>query len=472
MKHIFAGKVLRTIRKYKLLDKGDSIVIGVSGGPDSVALFHALYELKRMYSLNIIVAHLNHLLRGEDSLKDERYVVKLAKKFNVPVIMKKTDVLKFSKEQHVTVEEAGRIARYNMFNRIAKDLKVDKIALAHHFDDQAETVLMRIIRGTGISGFGGIFPVREHKGLTVIRPLLECSKKEILNYLKLKKIKAREDKTNISEIYFRNRIRNELLPILEKKYNLQIRSHLVKFAEIARYQQDFIDKIADNISERVFEPEPEIAGSTELIKDKIAYSHPAIQYSIIRKAVLLTGCDLAKFNFEHIDAILKLVESPEGNKELHLPENMTVVKRYNKLIFIKDRCDILKKKEYKYSLSEKGKTELRELGIKLKIEEFNKKIRIKKSSKIAYFDKSGVSFPLFVRNRRIGDKFSPFGLGGKFKKLKDFFIDEKIPIEIRDTVPLLVDSKDRILWVAGYRADDRFKITAKTGHIIKCSIVQ
>ena len=245
MKNMSKQNVLKNIQDYRMLSKGDGLLVGVSGGPDSVALLYLLMELRDDYDLQIYVVHLNHMLRGDESDDDAGYVKKLTKRLKLPVFIGKKDVGKFAKANKLSLEEAARIQRYEFYKQIAGKLNIRKIALGHTADDNAETVLMRLLRGAGEQGLIGIYPVRHIDNLKVIRPLLNIYRIEIESFLKEKKISARIDSSNADNKFLRNKVRLELIPLLEENYNQNIKQVLINTADILKEDNEYLEEITE-----------------------------------------------------------------------------------------------------------------------------------------------------------------------------------------------------------------------------------
>src|SRR5665648_238414 len=404
-------KILQTIKKFDMLSFNDRVLIGISGGPDSVTLLQVLLSLKKRYNLSFFIAHLDHMLRGEESDEDANFVKNLAQESGLPCEVKSCNLTEIVQKEHLSIEEAARKCRYKFYSETAKKFEVNKIALGHNADDQVETVMMRFLRGSGLEGLMGIPPVRGK----IIRPLIECSREEIEEYCKENKIEYRVDSSNKEIVYFRNKIRLELFPLLSEGYNKTIKD----------------------------------------IKGDL--------YSII---------------FRHNNEILKLTEYQLGEKEIYLPDNLMVKKIYNKIMIYKksvskdqtERIPI----PWEYDILIPGKTEIKFLGIKVEIKKldsadiksslyFTKKKP--KGEFLEFIDYNKVKLPLKLRNRRSGDKFYPLKMKG-LKKVKDFFIDNKIPKSHRDLIPILVDSEDQIIWIMGMRLDDRVKINSNTKKVL------
>ena len=231
-----------TVRKYSMIDYGDGVVVGVSGGPDSVALLHFLNSIAPRYNLKLHMAHVNHMIRGADADEDERFVEELARSLGIPITVERVDVPRLARRLGITVEDAGRDARYGLYSKICVERGFSRAAVAHHADDQAETVLMRILRGAGLRGLAGIPPVRElGEHATVIRPFIEVSRAQIEQYCEKRGLPTRTDPTNVDTRYFRNKVRCELLPLLEREYNSNIRAGLARLARLAAMDEQYLE---------------------------------------------------------------------------------------------------------------------------------------------------------------------------------------------------------------------------------------
>lgn len=308
-------KVKSTIKKYNLIDKNDKILLGVSGGPDSVALLYILAALKKEFGLSLHVAHIDHCLR-KDSHKDRRFVENLARKLKLPVSVTEINVKALAK--YGSLEEIARNARLGFLFRVAKEIKADKIALGHNLDDQAETVLMRILRGTGLYGLSGISAKRRIAGYCVIRPLIELRRREIEAQLKKKKIRPCIDITNRQDIYFRNKIRNRLLPLLEKEYNKKIKEILSNIAESAGSDYDYLTRAAEKSLKRL---------GAKIGINRFLKLHPAIQRLVLRLSIGRLKGDMRRITFKHIREIEDLIRNRPVNSIVDLPKGVFVIKK-------------------------------------------------------------------------------------------------------------------------------------------------
>jgi tRNA(Ile)-lysidine synthase len=318
---LIINKVKDTIKKYNLINKNDKILVGVSGGPDSVALLYLLNKLKKEFKLTLHIAHLDHMLR-KDSYRDAEFVKRLAERLNIPSTIRQVNVKELAKKG--SLEEIARNARLAFLFKVAKDVNADKIALGHNLDDQAETVLMRIIRGTGLYGLSGILPKRNIAGYEIIRPLLEVKRKDIEAFLKRKAIEPCIDMSNLENIYFRNRIRNKLLPLLEKEYNKNIKEVLANMAESLGYDYDYLVKAGNRAGRQM---------RTKINLKKLSRLHPALQRIIFRYAIASLKGNTRRITFQHIKEIEDLLLNRPINSIVDLPQRVSVVKKKNYLSF-------------------------------------------------------------------------------------------------------------------------------------------
>ena len=450
-------KLRETIQKHNMLKVGDRLVVGVSGGPDSTALIHLLCRLKQDYKLSIWIAHLNHELRNEAKGEAE-WVKGLASQLKVPIVLDSLNVALLAKKKKISLEMAARQIRYNFFERVAKEVGATKIALGHTASDQVETLLMRLIRGTGLDGLAGIPPTRGK----IIRPLINIFREEIETYCQIYNLHPCRDSSNQELFFFRNKIRLKLIPFISREYNPQFNQVLFRTADILREERKYLDEIVERALKKltIKKSDRQIAIDAE----KLLSSHPlALQRRIIRKLILEVKGDLKNVTFVHIDKVLKL-KSDKGTKIINLPDDIVVKREYQQLV--------IKKGEQEYpsffsSLTVPGRTILSYPGFL-----FESEVSCKESS---YFSSDPyciqldwdklADHPLFLRGRKKGDRFQPLGMKGE-KKLKDFFIDLKVPRQQRNKVPILV-SGERIVWVVGYRIDERFKVDEHTNRILR-----
>ncbi len=325
----FLDKVKSTIKKYNMLQKGDSVIAGISGGPDSITMLRVLAELKEEYSLNILVAHLDHKFRGEESSEDRRFCEGLAKGYGIEIISEEIDVPRISREKGISPEEAARFARYDFFKRIAKERGITKIAVGHTRDDQAETVLMRIIRGTGMKGMGGISPVKDMQGFKIIRPLIELSRKEVEGFISEAGLKFRIDSSNKKTIFTRNKIRLGLIPYLEKEFNPNIKEVLANMAENLQVEDEFLERYAKRKSKGMSKVRDR-AITIDLKKFK--KQPEAIRKRILRAVFEELKGDLRRLTYQHWKEIEGLISERPVNSIVDLPAGISIVKSKGTLV--------------------------------------------------------------------------------------------------------------------------------------------
>ncbi|HPL83194.1 MAG TPA: tRNA lysidine(34) synthetase TilS [Candidatus Omnitrophota bacterium] len=311
------------IKKHKLIERNDKIVIGVSGGADSICLLYLLKSLRKEFGLTIYIAHLDHLLRQESG-KDAQFVKKLGQKLGIPVILGSIDVRGLDRK--TSLEESARNVRLEFLAGVANKLKAGKIALAHNFDDQAETVLMRILRGAGLSGLSGIPLKRKMGKVEIIRPLLNARRKDIESFLKKRKISFCIDKSNTDEVYFRNKIRHKLLPLLEKDYNSNIREVLFSLAQNSGSDYEYLKASAARFLKN---------NNSNLDLVKLKALHPSIMRLKLREAIASLQGDTRRITFKHIQELEDLISNRPQGSVVDLPKGIQVKKTRKSLKFIR-----------------------------------------------------------------------------------------------------------------------------------------
>lgn len=440
--------------------QGDAVLTGVSGGADSVALLHILTEIAHKFSLRLGVAHLNHCLRGKESDRDAEFVLLLAKESNLPYYIENADVQRHCRDFGLSPEEGARELRYAFYERIADQYGYDKIALGHHADDNAELMLMYLLRGAGPSGLSGIPPVRGHR---IVRPLIEARKSELRDFLTAKGLKWVSDSSNEDRKYLRNRIRHDLIPLLISAYNPKIVESLNRLSSILRSEDEWMDARMLELSE---------ACISDTAEGKILLTVPntlciAAIRRLIRKAIERIKGNLRRISYSHLEAVYELLQK---GGSLDLPEGIRAEGVGNRLVFSKtggrNRPDI--KLLFEYVLTEPGTVFIKETGARVSIAQADMYFSLRENPCIAFFDRKTMSFPITVRNFRPGDRFRPLGAGGT-QKVKKYFINSKIPEKERHLCPILV-SDGKIIWIAGHRSDESVKVTAKTETVLKAEL--
>ncbi len=457
-----------------LLAQDDAVVVGVSGGPDSTALLHLLLGLNRDlgWRLRLHIAHLNHGLREDEAEKDAAFVRAAADSLSIPCTIDKRDVAKVASEETGGVEEIGRRERYLFFERVCLKVGARIVAVGHHADDNAETILHRILRGTGLRGLAGIprsRPLAPESDTKIIRPLLGITRKALRAYLADEGIAFREDRTNASNEPMRNRLRNIVLPQIEAEVNPQVREALTRLGEQAQWLQEYLLETVQRTFETL------IISRTDqnlvLNADALSRKSRIVQTELVRLAYRSFGLGEQDLSFSHLVSSLELIADPGSGRQTQLPGGMTIEKRYHQLIFSfpSDKPRETIASEIAVHLPGETVLPIRRLAIECRIEEVTAGdipgLRRAGSEMEESVDFEAVHPPLVVRPRRPGDRFVPLGAPGS-KKLSDFLIDAKVDPGQRRRVAVLCDQLGPI-WVIGHRLDDRVKLTELTRRILR-----
>ncbi|MGQ9507837.1 MAG: tRNA lysidine(34) synthetase TilS [Thermodesulfobacteriota bacterium] len=462
---MLSTKVKRTIDQDHLLDYGDRVIVGVSGGLDSMVLLHLLTSLRQTYDLSLIVAHVNHRIRVNESEREAQFVRREALRLGLPFEYGEFEVKGFQEKEGLSLEDAARRVRFKFFNDLLEKYQAHKIALGHHADDQVETLLLRFLRGSGIRGLKGMLPIREGR---VIRPLLDVWKDEIESFARERGISYVIDSSNVKRDYLRNRIRHDLIPLIEREYQPNFKEILLKTSRILRGEDDFLEK------------EGEKAFCLFVKKEEEGFSfdfshyqslHPALRWRILGRLLKLDPFNEKKRDLEiNQRLIFERLDHPPPSFLTDLMEGVSLEKRYDRVMFRKKRDDT--PPFFKVELKVPGQTFIKEIQMKVKAERYEKTENQeypRASPHIALLDYKSLQFPLWMRNFRPGDRFQPLGMKGT-QKLKEFFIDHKIPRIERLKVPLLI-SGEKIAWVVGHRISEEFKITPDTKEILRIEVL-
>lgn len=310
------NKVINTIEKYNLINVGDKIVLGVSGGPDSISMLHILNEIKEQYNFEIYVAHVNHMIR-EEAIEDERYVEQFCQKNNIQFFSKRIDVQQIAHTQKIGTEEAGRNIRYEFFEEVMQKVEANKIAIAHNKNDKIETIIMNLLRGSGLSGLKGIEPIRDNK---FIRPLIECKRQEIEQYCEQQKLNPRIDKTNFENDYTRNKIRNIVIPYIKEEFNPNIIETIDRVSQVATDESEYIELQARKVYQKLVIEKTENQISIKL--KEFNEQEKVIKNRIILLAIKELMGSAQRIEKIHIDDIIKLCSNNVGNKFLTPNKNL------------------------------------------------------------------------------------------------------------------------------------------------------
>jgi tRNA(Ile)-lysidine synthase len=469
-------RVTQTIAENSMVQPGDSVLAAVSGGPDSVALIHILSELTSVFSFRLAVAHLNHDLRSHESDHDAEFVTSLARKLNLPFHADKKNVRRYQLRHRLSPEEAARQVRYGFFNQVAESHGYTKIAVGHQLDDNAELVMMFLLRGSGTLGLSGMPPIRDGK---IIRPLLKIKRSEIIDYLAEQDLEYVSDTSNANVSYLRNKIRHELIPQLSTTYNPNIVAALNRLASLVRSEEKWMDGLIEPIFKSALISHS--ADSICMALDNFGDIPLAARRRLIRKAILKLNGTLRRITFAHVDAAVDLAMKGPDTGRIDLPNHLRIQRNQRSLIITKHKNPLRSRgptvsrtmdEDYEYRIATPGITFIKEAQFRLKLTEIGiEEITDLHSTgqQIAFFDITKLKFPLVVRNFRPGDRFSPLGMPGT-QKLKNFFINNKIPRGQRVNCPLLV-SDGKIIWVAGHRLDNSVKVDAETRMVLKAELL-
>ncbi len=447
----------KTIQSHQLFAPGDSVLIGVSGGADSVCLLHALNAMKKELEITVAVAHLNHGIRGEEADRDAAFVKKLCRTWKIPYYSKREDIPSLAKEMQISEETVGRLKRYQFFRELCIKEKFNKIATAHNRDDQAETVLMRIIRGCGIDGLSGIRYLRED-GVT--RPLLDVERSQIEVYCRENQLEYCTDSTNKDENYTRNRIRHRLLPLLKEEFNPNITGALATVAQNMAEDGDFLSGYAERLYHRINSPAP---GEKPVVLDIETLS--MVQEGIRNRLILLAAKDAMgrayRLERAHLESVNTLLEKETGTS-VSLPGGLLAVVRYGWIAFEteEEQASYAGKgfaDEMHYEV-EMGRTyEVGGYRVCMELKEMP--VQLQKNEMVLDYDKV-TAMPLTIRTRKRGDRIAVYK-DGRERKLKDFLIDAKIPVTKRGQIPLLCH-EDKVIAVIGHRIAEPYKREKET----------
>lgn len=469
------NKVHNYIKEHNMLEKGDRIVIGVSGGADSVCLFHVLIRLMEEYNLNLFVVHVNHGIRKIDADLDEAYVKELCDERKISFRSLKVDIKKIVERDGLSEEEAGRLIRYEEFYRCYEENKCNKIAIAHNKNDNAETILFHLFRGSGMKGLSGILPVRDE----IIRPLLGIERIEIEHYLKEMEIKYCNDYTNDTDDYSRNRIRHHILGYANDYINVKATNNIVHAGNQIREVYKFLEKNIDlEFDKTVTLNEKETTYEIDI--HKLMLRDTIIQRGIVRKIFYLLAGKLKDVEFDHTDLVLSLMKKQVG-KRLDMPYGIVALRGYSGITMFqkkeKNRKGVFKEEVANITpIAINGLSEtLKEVFIPgfnqtigIKLINYKKNMIIPQNGCTKWFDYDKIKNTVLIRTRAVGD-FIEIDEKGSQKKIKSFFIDEKIPREERDS-KLLVADGSHIMWIIGSRISEGYKVNEETKVILEISL--
>lgn len=451
------NRFLATIKKYNMIQNGDGIVIGLSGGPDSLTLLHLFSHIKDQYNLKLYAAHINHNLRGEESEEDQKFVEEICDKWGIPLFIENSDINKIAEDKKVSLEEAGRQVRYDFFERVRIKTDSNKISVAQNKNDNAETILMRITRGTGIEGLSGIKPVRDN----IIRPLIEIGRDEIENYCSENNLQPRIDSTNFKKIYTRNKIRLELIPYIKNEFNPKIIDTINRMGILVDTDNNFILQCAkDALNEVIIKDTKEYI---KISREKLSKLHVAVISRIIRVIIEKHCGNVIDIEYVNIDKAIEFINKARTGSSIDLPKGLKLKRNYNEFIIStekKDSTDL----NFSYNVKIPGVTKIDKKNAKIITEFITSEENIKPGRFVQLFDYDKIEGILKVRNRQNGDIINPSGMTGT-KKLKDYFIDAKFPRDLRESISLVALGKE-ILWIIGHRVSEKYKPDENTKKLL------
>jgi tRNA(Ile)-lysidine synthase len=490
--HTLEKDILAFIRDEELITTQDgTVVVAVSGGPDSICLLHLLARLAEQLHITLVAAYVNHGLRPNETDREQQLVRDTAEKLHCPYEQGTVDVPGYAANQHLSIEHAARILRYNFLETVAEKYGADKVALAHTADDQAEELLLRLIRGTGRTGLAGMEAMRQNK---FIRPLLSTSKSLLFDYLQQNRIAYALDSSNNQHVFLRNRIRLVLLPYIEKNFNPNIRQNLLQTANILRDEEKLLEMMTKKAWLDIFleqdlvesretpaagnkeESEAAVVITPELTLDLNRFClHPkAIQRRVLEKVCWLMN---NRPYFKQIESLLQLTQNRDSNGAVHLADGLRVRKFENHLLFsypagrVARRGDLTENRDHKshfeYTISSPGRWRLDHFGLTVTISFLDRTAAepTETGENSEHLDLDQITFPLTIRAPLPKDRFVPLGSSGS-KKLSRFLIDQKVKKQQRQDIPVLV-SGNTIIALLGLRIDHRFRITPTTKRVMR-----
>jgi tRNA(Ile)-lysidine synthase len=466
-------RVIQFIQKNSLFSAGKTLLVAVSGGADSVCLLHILAQRQTELGIKLHVAHLNHKLRGDESEEDAWYVADLTYKLDIPITMDTRDVAAYRDQKRCSLEEAAREVRYSFLAEVARSIDASCVAVGHTRDDRVETILMHLLRGTGIAGLRGLQPRsvllmgRDKTPLAIVRPLLEISRQETMEYCRRFKLEPCSDSSNESPDFLRNRIRLDLLPSL-KDYNPQVDAALLRLASIAADEVSYIEGQASGLWNEAATKESDVF---YLDRNRMLSLPTTMQRQLFRMAVEKLLGNLKDIEADHIESMVGFLSKPAG-KSLCLPHELRLSTEYGRLVLAvaeTSSCPF-PPLEGEVNLNFPGETILPGWQVKSDIIKRATDIETGRDGFTATFDLDKAGTRLVVRQRRRGDRFQPLGMS-QFKKLQDFMVDARIPRVWRRKVPLIC-SPEQILWVVGWRIDDRAKVTESTKKVLRVKFMR
>jgi len=465
MEPSFLHKVVRAVERYDMLRPGDRVCVALSGGPDSVALLRVLTLLQDDYGLHLVAAHVNHGLRGKESDRDEAFVRDLGASMGVPVEHTAIPVQEIRRHEGGSIEEVCRRERYRFLDEVCQRECLQRVALGHTLNDQAETVVMRFLRGSGTEGLKGMLPVRDGR---YIRPFLEVQRDEVLTFLDREGMTYVTDSSNFDRIYLRNSIRGELIPALRDRYNDRLMENMGRMSDILREEDDYLERsVLTILSQWQISPDATVFSVPVIPFNGL---HCAMQRRVIKFILDRMSSQEGGMGYAHIEAVRHLMAGDRPQAVLDLPFCVRVEREYDTLVISKGEGRVTRDAgPFTYAVPLPGTIDVVEAGMRVRCEILPAGEIDVRDDRAIYMDYESIRFPLEIRETRRGDRIRPLGMRGT-KKVQKIFIDEKVPKKRRGTTPLLVDRRS-VLWIMGMRMSDTVKVTDMTEKVVKAEII-
>ena len=442
--------------KHRMFKAGEHVLVAVSGGADSTALLWCLSEAAPGLGLQLTAAHLNHSLRGEESDADERFVRTLSAEIGIGFVSRKLDIRKRAAVARKNLEEAAREARYDFLRQTADRLRATRVAVGHNLNDQAETVLMRLIRGTGLEGLSGIHPVLDD---LFIRPLLECSRADIIRYLRARNASYREDSSNRDPRYDRNRTRLELIPYLEQHFNPKTVDALARYASLASETTKYLEAQSLRAFKRLRKSDPR---GLSISVPGLLRVHPVLQKLVLRQALKECRKSLKGIASRHIDSLLALCRSGQSGSQIQLPGKFVAARQFSDLLFLPH--DGLARGSFAYELQSPGKVRVPEAGLNFYATVRARHAlpgRLRSTGSRVFLDAGSLPKTLTVRSRLPGDRYG----GSNHRKVKKMLIDARIPLRSRGSIPM-VAAGDSVIWIPGFKPAKPFALQQQSARCL------
>jgi len=460
---MLVAEVQACIEAHAMLSWRTKVIVAVSGGADSMALLYALFQLRSVYNLTLVVAHVNHQLRGEEAERDALFVAQQAARLGLPFYQTRVDVKTLQRSARMSLQHAARQRRYHFFYALCQTLGATRVALGHTADDQAETLLMRLLRGSGPTGLAGIPAVR----LPFIRPLIVVSRHTIHSYLQAGSLPWVEDSSNTHPVYLRNRIRLDLLPKLQQ-YNPQLVRRLNELADMVRAESQVLEQQVDEWAVPILGWQG--SNRAEIQCGLFATAPLAIQRRLLRRVIEALSTVPEAVSFRHIEDLRQFILSESHGRRCVLPGRV-LAEHYTGTVLLWNMSRT-PKVPCTLALPVPGEVDIFALDIHLIADIVDTPRNLGETPQEVFLDLERIVSPLQVRFRQPGDRFYPLGAPGA-KKLQDFFTDSRIPRVERPYVPLVVSDRE-IVWVVGYRIADPFKLRPETKRVLRlqCCVLQ